>query len=57
MNSGELHRDGLAPLANSPAPLLPFLWEASTGEGLAGSMCEGGDLEEDVNLVSRVSKE
>ena len=57
MNSGDLHRDGLAPFANFPAPLLPFLYEASSGEGLAGSICEGGVLEEVVNLVSRVSSE
>ncbi len=57
MNSGVLHLGGVAPLASSPAPLLLFLYEVSSGEGLAGSMREGGVLEEVVSLVSRVSRE
>ena len=57
MNSGDLHRGGLAPFASSPAPLLPLLKGASSEEGLAGSMGGGGVLEEVVSLVSRVSRE
>ena len=41
-------------------PFLPcpdFLKVASAGNGLAGSMRDGGEFEEVVNLVSRVSTE
>ncbi len=60
MNSGDFHRDEEAPEAMSSPPFLPcpeLLKLASAGDGLAGSIRDGGVFEEVVNLVSRVSTE
>ena len=60
MNSGDFHRGGEAPEAISSPPFLPcpeLLKPASAGDGLAGSIRDGGVFEEVVNLVSRVSTE
>lgn len=57
VNSGVLHRDGEVPAATSLPPPLAFPWLASSGDGLAGSMREGGVFEDAVNLLSRVSRE
>lgn len=56
MYSGVFHLDDETRSATFSDPALR-LYPASSGEGLAGSILEGGVLEDVVNLESRVSRE
>ena len=57
MYSGVFHREERVAASVFLDPVLPSLDLTSSGEGLAGSIFEGGVRDDDVNRRSSVSRE